>query len=586
MKRAVNRSVSLAIAIILALTLVTISPLHASAAPGSIIYVDNMLYKILTEDGNTGTVQVGDGLRAVIPYSVSGTVTVPETIAYGGKLFKVTAIGSLCFRYCTGLTGVTIPDSVTYIGTGAFSYCSGLTGVAIPGSVTSIGNNAFQNCYGLTSVTIPDSVTSIGNDAFQNCSSLTGVTIPDSVTSIGRAAFMSCKNLAGVSIGNHLQIIGDAAFDSCESLTDVTIPDSVTSIGIGAFWSCKNLASVSIGSGVTQILPGAFEACHSLRIFTVSDLNASFSSDGAILFDKQKKVLVSYPTAYGDFTIPENVQQIEDSAFCNCINLTSVTIGSQVKSIGPIAFLSCTSLKSIYFEGDAPITSSAFKFVPSDVIAYVYTDAEGFELGSDGKWKYLNIVRRERPQITYLSIGGASTLVSGLAAYIPVEISGKGLEGRQLVLSIINSDGVAVYQSLRFDAADSFSKKLSLDKAELSLPAGRYTFRASVEGTDVKAEAPFTIAPNSADYWDMSILKGSYNSKDALEIRFPDVGYERQFLGEVFVNNVKYSAVISGNSLLVPTAPLSGELSVKVTGIKYPALFPSYRFTFIQTVTL
>lgn len=50
--------------------------------------------------------------------------------------------------------------------------------------VTSIRNYAFGFCSGLTSITIPDSVTSIGNNAFYYCSSLTSVTIPDSVTSI------------------------------------------------------------------------------------------------------------------------------------------------------------------------------------------------------------------------------------------------------------------------------------------------------------------------------------------------------------------------------------------------------------------
>ena len=54
--------------------------------------------------------------------------------------------------YCSGLTTVTIPNSVTSIGASAFSFCSGLTMVTIPNSVTSIGEFAFRGCTGLTSV--------------------------------------------------------------------------------------------------------------------------------------------------------------------------------------------------------------------------------------------------------------------------------------------------------------------------------------------------------------------------------------------------------------------------------------------------
>ncbi|WP_117590435.1 leucine-rich repeat domain-containing protein, partial [Flavobacterium psychrophilum] len=76
---------------------------------------------------------------------------------------------------CSGLTSVTIPNSVTTIGDESFARCSGLTSVTIPNSVTTIGDEAFADCSGLTSVTIPNSVTAIGEDAFYNCSRLTTV---------------------------------------------------------------------------------------------------------------------------------------------------------------------------------------------------------------------------------------------------------------------------------------------------------------------------------------------------------------------------------------------------------------------------
>jgi len=74
----------------------------------------------------------------------------------------ISSIENYAFSGCTGLIGVTIPDSVTSIGTNAFDGCSGLENVIIGNGVTSIGNSAFYDCTGLTSVIFNGTITSSG----------------------------------------------------------------------------------------------------------------------------------------------------------------------------------------------------------------------------------------------------------------------------------------------------------------------------------------------------------------------------------------------------------------------------------------
>ena len=211
----------------------------------------------------------------------TGDVVIPESVEYNGNTYPVTSIGYHAFFDCSGLTSLTIPNSVTSIGDYAFWGCSGLTSVTIPNSVTSIGSSAFSGCSGLTSVKVESDNPKY--DSRNNCNAIIetssntiifgcmNTTIPNSVTSIGEYAFSSCSGLTSVTIPNSVTSIGMEAFYGCRGLTSVTIPNSVTSIGKFAFYGCSSLTSVVIGSGVTNISEGALNYANLKKIIWLTN---------------------------------------------------------------------------------------------------------------------------------------------------------------------------------------------------------------------------------------------------------------------------------------------------------------------------
>ena len=182
-----------------------------------------------------------------------GNVVIPEEVTYMNRTLKVTSIRNSAFFGCSGLTSITIGNSVTSIEWCAFEGCSGLTSITIPNSVTSIGDYAFMSCEGLTSVTIPNSVTSIEGSAFSGCSGLTSITIPNSVEFIGSYAFYYCSKLTSITIGNSVKSIGGCAFDGVDLTTVVSLIENPFVI-VGKS-SSSNAFSVNTFNNATLYVP-------------------------------------------------------------------------------------------------------------------------------------------------------------------------------------------------------------------------------------------------------------------------------------------------------------------------------------------
>lgn len=302
----------------------------------------------------------------------NGELVIPASITVGEDTYPVTTIDEMAFYNCSGLTSVTIPNSVIDINYGAFSGCSNLISIDLGSSVTKIDNSAFSRCRNLTAASIPSSVTEIGSNAFSECYGLEFVSIPNSITIIDQSTFYSCKKLKSVNIPNSVTKISASAFRNCYDLASVYIPNSVTEIGSQAFEHCNKLTSVTLPNSVTKIGREAFHYCHKLKEVHISDLISWCNIDfGGWPFAGTCNLYFG-EELLTELAIPDGVEQIKSFTFDN-FKITSATIPNSVTKISDKAFRNAIGLTSIRFLGTTPPEGGTFNsystlFVPTESI--------------------------------------------------------------------------------------------------------------------------------------------------------------------------------------------------------------------------
>ena len=277
--------------------------------------------------------------------------------------------GTVLYRVPGGKTGSVTVSGVKDIYADAFRWCEGLTEVTLSEGVETIGRNAF-NASSIQSISLPASLKTIQNGAFYNMNQLTNITYAGSVAEWQTVDIegnndslqfqtVHCKD----GDAEPAPITGSIGEDPEQDVTyTLTLDGHLTVSGAGpwkswAFQDNKSIQYAVLEPGVTEIGWGAF----------------------------------AWATALKEITIPETVTEIQYEAFYACLSLESITIPSSVTSLGNEVFDMCVLLSEIHFGGTKAewqeLTEGTVNSKIEECIIYC-TDGTigGAEIVASGTW--------------------------------------------------------------------------------------------------------------------------------------------------------------------------------------------------------
>lgn len=162
---------------------------------------------------------------------------------------------------------------------------------------------------------------------------VTEIELRDSVYTLDRAAFSNFPNLKVIFGGKHVKLIEDECFANCAQFEGFlrnsyfSLPANVIAIGARAFYN-TTLATCGITTKLTDVGTEAF-----------------------------------MKSAISDIPQKACIHVIEDSAFCECNNLTCIVLDKNVEKVNTSAFYNCSNLRRVVIENGKQlrIESNAFE---------------------------------------------------------------------------------------------------------------------------------------------------------------------------------------------------------------------------------
>lgn len=317
-------------------------------ATGVYLSGEKCIVKILSSDASNPTVEY-----AGTTDESATTIKVPDAVTINRVVYKVVGIADHAFSGNKNITKVDIGKNVAAIGEKAFSDCPSLGEVVLPEALETVSPDVFEG--------------TVEADSEKDLK----VTIPEGAEDVSKAGIEKIINIQYVTIyvpeGSKTEIY----LKQFEYLVIITYPPTQPSTG-----NKENEQKGETVKTTEQVTETPKEQPEIGKKYTVNNLTYKVTSSKYVTFVGTSKKSLKTLTIPAKVTIlgqSLEVTAIEKRAMKKCSKLTTVVVGSNVKTIGDEAFMNCSHLKKITigknvktigkkaFYGDKKVTRITFK---------------------------------------------------------------------------------------------------------------------------------------------------------------------------------------------------------------------------------
>lgn len=186
--------------------------------------------------------------------------------------------------------------------------------------------------------------------------------------------------------------IDDYAFYHNQNLTSIALPGSLTSIGDAAFYGCTSLEKVFNASTLKLTAGGSdngYIAYYANKVYT-----GEYSEDENFVYVTSEGVryVADYIGTRAHVLVPEGCN-IDEYAFYNRLDITSITLPGSLSNIGKLAFFGCKNLFKVFNASSLYIntgntTHGYVAYYAKKVYSGDFSEDEDFVYITSGDTKY------------------------------------------------------------------------------------------------------------------------------------------------------------------------------------------------------